>query len=450
MNGLILYKQYLENVMASVKNYELPKSKNKTYLDALSLSKEIEDLAYLDMAFSNAGVEISYLGEKDFLRKPVNVVSKMEKMIDISTFDDSIRDIVIENFRNNVDEEEDSISELNKLLEDLNSLSDEEVEDEGFIGVETSGILNLQDDEREEIIALFSAFNSISNAVKEVQEEVKEEEEQEELEREESEQGIPHKKKNLSSYDENKEIDLFGEEEDIEEDNSLLIPDEEEPEGEDEDSEEEIEVEDSDKSENLDGFDMEDKDADYFDDITDEELKNKDFSKFIGEDSDEEEPNFISKFERSFDTESPKIVEDFDRNSDRDFDEIDGFDDDLEEEKGRELDAELNPFMEDDEEEDYERNTFEDIPNLFMKKAVSEKQRESEIEEMRAAYKSKERLSNSSDIDKIDDSLAKLLLAMGVGFMSLPKFASKFVQRFKDGSKKLKETMIVTEDDEDE
>ena len=66
MNGLMLYRQFLENIRDSIDNYDLNKLEAKDYLSILSRVNEIEDMTYIDVILKNAGLDLSFISNDDF------------------------------------------------------------------------------------------------------------------------------------------------------------------------------------------------------------------------------------------------------------------------------------------------------------------------------------------------------------------------------------------------
>ena len=476
MNGLIIYKQYLNKISSSVKGYTLDEISGKEYLDLIPRVVEIEDLSYLDDVFSSIGESISYLGDKSFLQEPLEVTSKLEKMIDFSNMGSFLMEEMIGACRDSIDEEDEVIEELNQFLNDLNSIPSEVLTSADFNSTQNSiSQAALLETEKDNIQGLFNSINLIFDVASDVQEEVvKEEKEKAEL---------PHKKEDLEDYDEDKEVDLF--DEGTEESSSESTDVEKAVDIEDSDSEKEIDsddlgdteeelgyfkddrlsidldkepeddfeedkgvkgfvsfdVEDREDDNPFVSFDVEDREDDnpfgaggLSDDLEDSDFERKDFSKFIGDDS-EDEPSFISKFEKSFED---------DRGSKDSDEDIDTF---AEDEMSRQLNDDLRGFDE-GEDADYV-DDWGSMANKVLDDSAKEKTRIEKIEDLRGKYKSKEKLKESEELSPFDDSIAKLLLAIGVNIMSLPSAISKFKEKVSQGSKKLRETMVV-EDEEEE
>ena len=486
MDGYILYRQYLDSVCNSVKSYDVPRTRMKNIIDILFVSKEIEDLGYLDEIFENAGEDISYLGNKDFILKPVKVVSKLEKMVDMSFLDPEIQETMTGMFRDAVDIEEDSIDELNTFLESLNNVSDEKLGSNSFLGdfSVVDGATLIQT-EKDSLASLFSTLNLLNETVEEVKEEEKR--------KQESHAETPHRKQFRVGYKEDEEVDLFDDSdfEDIEDlddnnDNIVLLDiDDEVNEADEVDEVNEVnevneadevdevnevdEVDEGDETDesidglqnsvndNIDASEIEElektnvdsSEYEQFslnfsqmknmegidDDLLDEDLEKKDFSKFIDDDLEDEEPAFLDKF-KSNDNTLPEYD--------------DGCIED-EEEMSAQLNAELSDSTPKYEEDSFIDSELDSATDYFMTKSAKSKEMSQNIESLKAAYKSKEKLKNSPDIEQIDDSLAKVLLAMGVAFMSLPAATAKLMEKLKGSGEKLKDAMIVGEDeDEDE
>lgn len=90
MNGLLLYREYLNNVSACVINYELPKIETKELRGILEVAKDIEDLAYLDKILSLAGSNGMFDKDKDFIKKVVRLESKLKNIMNVEYIENII------------------------------------------------------------------------------------------------------------------------------------------------------------------------------------------------------------------------------------------------------------------------------------------------------------------------------------------------------------------------
>ena len=85
MDGLLVYRQYLENIRGSIKNFKLPELESKEFMGILHRVNQIEDLSYIDVILKNAGLKLSFIGDRSFLDKKVVLKSKLD-----SYFKDSV------------------------------------------------------------------------------------------------------------------------------------------------------------------------------------------------------------------------------------------------------------------------------------------------------------------------------------------------------------------------
>ena len=88
----MLYRQYLENIRESILNYSLSELKDKDFISILKREKEIEDLSYIDVILKNAGLNISFIGNEDFLKTPVVLKSKLDILYDKNTVKDGMQE----------------------------------------------------------------------------------------------------------------------------------------------------------------------------------------------------------------------------------------------------------------------------------------------------------------------------------------------------------------------
>ena len=69
---------------------------------------------------------------------------------------------------------------------------------------------------------------------------------------------------------------------------------------------------------------------------------------------------------------------------------------------------------------------------------------------MKEQAKQKERLVEHPDVTDGEDALAKVLLSLGLGMMSIPKSTTGLMSKIKEGSKKITENMIVGDEEDEE
>ena len=88
MDGYTAYIQYLENIRKELKNCEMECVRSRNILKIFKRVDDIEDLAYIDIVFKEAGLDISFFGEREFLSKKVK---KREKsLMDSGEFFNSV------------------------------------------------------------------------------------------------------------------------------------------------------------------------------------------------------------------------------------------------------------------------------------------------------------------------------------------------------------------------
>ena len=121
MNGLMLYRQFLENIRDSIDNYDLNKLEAKDYLSILSRVNEIEDMTYIDVILKNAGLDLSFISNDDFLHTPVELKSKLGEVIcNEEIFEEEIGEEMQEAYsdylNNFVSSEDDIISKIDEIL----------------------------------------------------------------------------------------------------------------------------------------------------------------------------------------------------------------------------------------------------------------------------------------------------------------------------------------------
>ena len=123
-------------------------------------------------------------------------------------------------------------------------------------------------------------------------------------------------------------------------------------------------------------------------------------------------------------------------------------DNDMEDTTGYELEEDLR-----DEEESLLRDTdprkqnaFEEAANYFL----TGKSQSYNDDSLKKLYKSKERIVKAEGVNDTDDGLAKMVLALSDGLINLPHFTSGLFRKAKKSGKKMRETMIVEGDEDDD
>ena len=511
MDGLRVYRQYLENIRLSVCNCELSKIEEKGFIPVLNRMKEIEDLSYIDVVLKNAGLGVSFLGDKSFLNEPVvmslnyadsleGIVENKDEFIDILSY-------------MNIDEMmlEDSLEELEELTQ-IPELSLDYFPQSGETYYSPEEFIDIH---KETLNSLFSFMDKVSNAEKEVDKKEKEKKERESLYVEE-----------FFDEDELDEIEDFKDEVEDEIEDSKEVIDKDEIEDskevvdkEDiEDSKGVIEKEDIEDSMNeIEDFKDESFDYDLEDDI-ENSAEEDSFSSGYHFNREPENQNIFDKELYGFEDDEDIVSEDSDKlsNFKGDLDEpaaSDSFlEDDLEDDflENRKINTsflldddeddiessnmegysgfekkDFSMFVEDEEEiededdepdEDFgykgrffnssfedttsdilskevednddwrlrdtdpvDRSIFEEATEYFLK---GDNRKSNPIREM---YSSKEKIVDMDEVKGVDDALAKMILAISDNMFNIPAL----FKRVKSNGKKLKNSMRV-EDDEDE
>ena len=492
MDGLRVYRQYLENIRLSVCNCELSKIEEKGFIPVLNRMKEIEDLSYIDVVLKNAGLGVSFLGDKSFLNEPVvmslNYADSLEGIVENKDEFIGILSYM------NIDETmiEDSLEELKELTQ-IPELSLDYFPQSGETYYSPEEFIDIH---KETLNSLFSFMDKVSNAEKEVDKKEKEKKERESL------------------Y-----VEEFFDEEFFDEDELDEIEDfKDEVEDEIEDSKEVIEKEDIEDSMNeIEDFKDESFDYDLEDDI-ENSAEEDSFSSGYHFNRESENQNIFDKELYGFEDDEDIVSEDSDKSSNfrDDLDEpvaSDSFlEDDLEDDflENRKINTsflldddeddiessnmegysgfekkDFSMFVEDEEEiededdepdEDFgysgrsfnhsfedttsdilskevednddwrlrdtdpvDRSIFEEATEYFLK---GDNRKSNPIREM---YSSKEKIVDMDEVKGVDDALAKMILAISDNMFNIPAL----FKRVKSNGKKLKNSMRV-EDDEDE
>lgn len=480
MNGLMLYRQFLENIRDSIDNYDLNKLEAKDYLSILSRVNEIEDMTYIDVILKNAGLDLSFISNDDFLHTPVELKSKLGEVIcNEEIFEEEIGEEMQEAYsdylNNFVSSEDDIISKIDEILVEkgLSDLDSEMLPQSGSKVLSTSELLEKN---KETLSALFSGMSAFSKTIedsKEVEEEIEdldelefdEDIEIEELENTEEIEEIDETEETeeTEEVDETEEIDEFDEVEDFEGSIELNEVEEEldiELKQEDivvedkkvhskklntsfldddfEEDEEDIEEDTNNKLSNnstVDNFDTEE----YEDTFED-----KEFSMFLEEEMEEETEEDVLDDNNEIDTfDSSDIEEDNDNDNEISIEDII---------KGRDLDTEVSRMYSLNEKEDtdpVEGNPFREASEYFLNGGKKVKREKENKENLKKLYKNKEKIVDIEGVNDLDDALAKFLLAVGDGVLNLPSNTSNLFQKLKKNGKKMYGNMVV-EDDADE
>ena len=124
MDGLLVYRQYLENVRSSVKNYDLSELESKNFMDIVERVNQIEDLAYIDVVLQNAGLNLSFIGDRKFLDEKVVLQSKLTDVLYKGRDMDETMRAAISDYMSIFMLEEDSIiDEINEISQSVSSVT---------------------------------------------------------------------------------------------------------------------------------------------------------------------------------------------------------------------------------------------------------------------------------------------------------------------------------------
>lgn len=408
----MLYRQYLENIRLSISNYDLPELKSKEYLMILQRVKDIEDLSYIDVILKNAGLDLSFMGDKSFLSTPIKLTSKLDKLFEEdSEVDNDMQEALSEYLTGFISKEDDVLSKIDNILGEkgISAISSEYFPQSESPILDSSSLL---EHHKETLSSLFKGLSSLSSKA---EEKVSEKEPVEEEFIEDSE---------IEGFDDLGETEEFVEEieepEEIEEIVEIVEKEEkEEPKKSfkldtsflDEDVVKEPEI-----------SDVESSDEDSY------WSEERDFTMFL--DSDEENDTKSNAEEPDFEDIEEEISKPVKRY------------------KGitqKELDDEVNKLY---PEEEYTTdpliNQFEDATNYFLTGKHKDKSDLSEL------YKRKEKIVDMEEVSTVDDSLAKIILAMGDGVLKMPNMTVNLFKKLKENSKKIKENMIVGDEENEE
>lgn len=448
MNGLMLYRQFLENIRDSIENYDLNKLEAKDYLSILSRVNEIEDMTYIDVILKNAGLDLSFISNDDFLHIPVELKSRLGEVIcNEEIFEEEIGEEMQEAYsdylNNFVSSEDDIISKIDELLVEkgLSDLDGSMIPQSGSKVLSTSELLEKN---KETLSALFSGMSAFSKTVETSKED---EEEIEDLDELEFDEDIEIEE--TEEAEEIKEVDDFDEIEDFED--SIELEDLVEEKLDFELKHDDIEIEDKKvHSKKL--------NTSFLDDDFEEEIEEDTNNKVDNFDTEEYEDTFEDKEFSMFLEETEETEEE----EPDDFEDIDTFDSsDTEEDdevnvediiKGRDLDTEVSRMYSLNEREDtdpVEGNPFREASEYFLNGGKRVKRDKENKENLKKLYKNKEKIVDVEGVNDLDDALAKFLLAVGDGMLNLPSNTSNLFQKLKKNGKKMYGNMVV-EDDADE
>ena len=453
VDGLLLYKQYLENVRKDILNYDLSTLDSKRFLDILKRVHEIEDLSYIDTILKSAGLDLSFWNSKEFLNKIVEVQSNLGKYY-VDEFITEEETEVLNDYISAFADKEDEISDTLDYIYGEDGFGDEDIYADNFISSEDEfpTIETMLESNKDTLGALFGFMKK----VEENKESIKEDKDNTEI--------VEVEEKNIMETDDDfTDIDFTNSDcedfEDIEfeEDDTIILFDEEP-----------IEV---DEDKNNISDDLDEEDIIIVEEISvDENIEDSELNEIECDTSSIEEENSIT-FDDSFDTSFlDEVDEEIDTESikEKDFsifleDKIESNEEVEESDLTNEAD-----FFEDNTDEELEEDLYEvEEPNIFdrdpesstrFKEATEfflnskrlKKSSKNEIEKLKEQAKQKERLVEHPDVTDGEDALAKVLLSLGLGMMSIPKSTTGLMSKIKEGSKKITENMIVGDDEDEE
>ena len=505
MDGLLVYRQYLENVRSSVKNYDLSELESKNFMDIVERVNQIEDLAYIDVVLQNAGLNLSFIGDRKFLDEKVVLQSKLTDVLykgrdmdetmraaisdymsifmleedsiidEINEISQSVSSVTVENFPKSsskyysakeiVEKNQDTLRSLFGALAEMDKkLSTPEPEQTDF--VEEYFDEDMPDDDLvldgSDIRELISDEVENTENKKISKKEDKVTLSTSKLEKEE-EVVIEEDKELYSKSNDFDDEDDFKDEDDVEVSNEL-------------DEQEEIEFDSEDfgemKSE-LDEIEYK-SDVDDFDDFDsedeeEEEEEDVDFDTSFLDDDDISDNSSDDSYSEHFEYRENKYFDDEDESDNSEIEDEDDFEtfDSRRRNRDNFRKKDFNKFLDSDEikdetdslllddlmdEEDryfddtdpIERSAFEEATNYFLtgKSSVYGK------DDLSKLYKSKEKIVQSDDVSNADDAVAKMVLAVADGIIKLPKLTGTLFRKAKTSGRKMRENMIVEDDDD--
>ena len=488
----MVYRQYLENVRGSINNYSLSELKSKEFMGIIQRVGQISDLSYIDVILQNAGVNISFIGDKKFLNEKVILKSKLDKYFESSTFvkDTAMKDALSEYMSMFIIEEDEIIESIEEITGE-DGIAEISLDYFPKSSARYYSAQEVLEKNKETLTALFGAVDemnkklnqeeeSSSQFVEEYFDEESEDEElhldgvdirdliREEVEKDEDveiensrvEEEIISEEPKIDETEIEDEVKIEEEEEpivstpvklsfalekeeeeigfDIEENKTVETPIEEpiiRPTASSQNKRMDVSFLLDDDSEIEEDNSFEDKEEDSFDEY-DTEVSRKDFRAFLEQDDEEpviegeETEEETARFETNFDYEE-------------DEDDYEGFVDNTGRVLSKELEDEDDRLLRDTD--PIERNLFEETANYFLtgKSEVYGK------DDLRTLYKSKEKIVDSDDVSSTDDAVAKMVLAMTDGLLNLPRVTGRLFKKAKNSGRKMRENMIVEDEDDD-
>ena len=476
MDGLIVYKEYLNKISKSSKGIEFNEISSLNLDDISNRVLEISDLLRIDEIFIKAGLKLSFIGDKSFLEDKIEVENKYLKYFIGEENDEDLNQALsqyLSQFVGVQDIVANEIANVDKLFEKEDKIPDETARKINLPKTEDSfcSLDMLLEQQKDVLSNLFSGLNDLedmklgeteevkdsdnvdsSNSIDsaeseeiEVQDEpenskgiIEQENKTEELCESGVSEDIGGQTENLSASDKQivkikledikKTEDIKAEE--IENtrifDSPVIIDDQEET----EEAEVTNEIESVDKSEEIDDFDksgvldeLENEGEIYdSDESEDLEILTKDFENFTdSSDSSDSSDSFDS-----LDTENGMI----------------------EDNSGSLLQKELED--EDSDDIDFsDMQKFKKETEYFLKKSKSKRKSDINVDEIRRICQSSERLSKIEDMSKSDDDLLKFLVGLSLGVSEVPKVTKSIISKLRKGSKTVYSNMVVDDTEED-
>lgn len=395
MNGLLLYREYLNNVTSCIVNYDIQKIESKSLSGVLDVAKDIEDLAYLDKILLLAGSGGLFDKNKEFINKSVRLESKLKNYVDIGDLEsvislDSLYDI------------EDSILDC---IGDLADISNEI----NYKNISISN-LNFGDDEKEIGLNKFETYKDEISKVFGIIDNFK-------INYKEEKSSTNNDVQEVGKKENNKIAEKEKIEEDFNDENNLQSEDE---------INDEIEI----------------------DETVDEIESEID----INEESDEEID--IDFSEILPDIEENTEIEGINEDEIGDIDEwVSNQDEELiKKYRDRELEDDYfeRDYFDDFGDNSFDNNSTENIDDVLSNLEITKKDTKDKIKNEEKSYKKKEKLVEHKSVNDVDDALAKMILALNDNITKIPKATSGLTDKMRIEGKKIYSNMVVDDEDDEE
>lgn len=487
MDGLIVYKEYLNKISKSSKGIEFNEISSLNLDDISNRVLEISDLLRIDEIFIKAGLKLSFIGDKSFLEDKIEVENKYLKYFVEEENDDDLNQALsqyLSQFVGVQDIVANEIANVDKLFEKEDKISDETGRKINLPKTEDSfcSLDMLLEQQKDVLSNLFSGLNDL----------------------EDTKLGETEEVKNSDNIDSSNSVDSAESAESVDSVDGI-----------DSAESEEIEIEVQDEPENSKGIiEQENKTEEVCEsgvsddiggqtenlsasdkqivkiklegikkteDIKAEEIENTRIfdSPVIIDDQEETEETEVTNEIESVDKSDE--IDDFDKSGVLDESENEGEIYDLDESEDLEiltkdfknftdssdssdsLDTE-NGMIEDNsgsllqkelEDEDSDDIDFSDMQKFkketeyFLKKSKSKRKSDINVDEIRRVCQSSERLSKIEDMSKSDDDLLKFLVGLSLGVSEVPKVTKSIISKLRKGSKTVYSNMVVDDTEED-